>query len=433
MLIDMTSAWRHIRSTCSLAALGLLISCGHSQSPWSRAIVQQEKEKPLLPRFIPAETLKIDGSGLRAAWLLDLLSERNVQMVEISPTPSLIDPQRSRLAFNGSGQDAGEWLYSVASYMFVQLRLSRDGDGTCIADKDLPSDMQYRIRRSPFLPNTCLSLTISPKSAARFHLRYNSNHELGAPFAKWEIFDHGSGQLVAALTTADQPNLPSRSSSFSLETSPPYVGLATLIDNRDAPRSPPYQVYQNRNVRATQHPFGSDPARKVPHVKSTSRIVEYTEKEANLVFGWQWERALDEAKLSKWGNYFQQLVDQQSGAVLRLLFDQNYSYEVRAADAGFYVFSSNWEHDHNNWLTRYDAQGRLIWEMTIKPPADSEADVGCGPSNVYSMHTTSDELILEGRCKYAAKGRGPYNAGDHQQVRQIIVKKRDIEAALASQ
>ncbi|MFM9899456.1 MAG: hypothetical protein ACKVOT_00420 [Polaromonas sp.] len=392
----------------------------------------QKKEMSLLPKKVAAETLRIDGAGLRAEWLLDLLSERNVQMVEISPTPSRIDPQRTRLARTGRGQDAGAWLYPVASYMFVQLRLSNDGDSTCVADKNLPSDMQGRIRRSPFLPNTCLSLTISPKSTARFHLRYNPNHELGAPFSKWELFDHLAGTLVGSLTTSDESDSPVISRDFRVEDNEPYVALAALVDNRDAPRLPPYKVYQNRNVRATQHPFGSDPARKVPLVKSTARFVNYTNKEFQLVFGEQWERALDEARGSGWGNYGQQLVDQQNGVVLRLLFGQNiYVYE-RAADAGFYVFSGNWLYDQNNWLNRYDANGTLIWQITVTPPSASEADAVCSPIHVQAVRTTSDELILEERCKNPAKDKGSNNAGEYEPVRQIVVKKRDIEAALAS-
>lgn len=426
MLIDFRCASWCVRFASTLAVLGMLASCGYSHHPRVMAHKMQEKEMPLLPKKIAAETLRINGAGLKAAWLLDLLSERNVQMVEISPTPSIIDPQRTRLAWTGSGQDAGAWLYPVAPYMFVQLRLSHDGDVTCVADKELPSDMRGRIRRSPFLPNTCLSITISPKSTARFHLRYNPNHEQGTPFAKWELFDHLAGTVVASLTTADEPNMPTHTSEFSV-TQYSYVALAALVDNRDAPRSPPYQVYQNRNVRATQHPFGSDRARKVPLVRSTSQVVEYTKKDARLAFESNWEHALDEAKLSGWGNYFNQLVDQQNGLVLRLLFGQDiYVYE-RAGDAGFYVFSPNWNDDQNNWLTRYDAQGNFIWEITVTPPVHSEAEDDCGPSFVRALHTTSDELILEGRCK----GRGPLNLGDDQ-VRKIFVNKREIEAALAS-
>ena len=429
MLIEFRFVSWCVRLATILAAFGVLASCGYSHHPRVMASQMQQKEMPFLPKKIAAETLRIDGAGLQAAWLLDLLGERNAQMVEISPKPSIVDPQRSFLAPNA--ERVGEWLYPVAPYMFVQLRLSHDGDSTCVADNELPYDMRGRIRRAPFLPNTCLSLKISSKSTARFHLRYNPNHEQGAPFAKWEIFDHLAGTVVGSLTTADEPNMPTRTSIFSA-TQYSYVALAALVDNRDAARSPPYQVYQYRNVRVPQHPFESAPARKVPIVKSTSRIVNYANKEFSLLFGEHWERALNEAKLSGWGNYGQQLVDQDRGAVLRLLFEQNIYVGVRAADAGFYVFPASWQHDKNNWLTRYDAKGTLIWRITVAPSSDSEADAGCKSISVQALRATSDELILEDRCKNTAENIDSYKAELYEIVRQIVVRKRDIEAALAS-
>jgi hypothetical protein len=429
MLIDFRCASWCVRLATTLAVLGMLASCGYSHHPAVMAFQMQHKEMPLLPKKIAAETLRIDGSGLQAAWVLDLLSERNVQMVEISPTPSRVDPQRTVLAPNA--EHAGVWLYPVAPYMFVQLRLSHDGDSTCVADKDLPYDMQGQIRRAPFLPNTCLSLTISPKSTARFHLRYNPNHERGAPFAKWEIFDHLAGTVVGSLTTADEPNMPTRTSQFSV-TQYSYVALAALVDNRDAPRSPPYQIYQYRDVRPMQYPRDPDSAQTKSNVSSTSQIVEYTDEESKSVFGWNWERALDEAKLSGWGIYDRQLVDQQNGAILRLRFEEKFRYEAYAADAGFYVLSSHWKVGRDNWLSRYDPQGKLIWEITIAPPNNFDTDADCGFVGVRTVHATSDELILEGSCSVAGKAREFYNPTRRHQVRKIIVKKRDIEAALAS-
>lgn len=238
------------RPRLCLVLLSFALALGACQKPaaakrdtlWPVAVAHYAKEQPLLPEKVTTPSLRIDGGGLNEQWIIDLLRDRHLDMIEFSPVPSKQNPGSTRLAYQSYEQGTpGEWHYPIPPGHVAQLRWSHDGDPHCLTDEQLPLRIRHLIRSEPALPDSCLSIQISPTSSARIHLRHDPHSPLGAPFARWVLFDTISQTVIAALTTLDEANSPRRSVHFQGQRDTPYVALAALIDNRDAPRSPPHQ------------------------------------------------------------------------------------------------------------------------------------------------------------------------------------------------
>ncbi len=385
---------------------------------------QNELDMRGLPINIQADTLRLDSTALEINWLLEMLSRKNVQMIELVPRASATDPHRSYLA--SCGWMCPGWSMPVASYMFVQLRLSNHGDESCLPDSDL-GYIAERLRNAPFHPGTCLSMKTSLKSEARYRLRYVPKNESRTRFARWEMLDTQSGMVLASLSTADEPGQAAITSQFQAQSNTPFVTLALLVDNRSAPRSQPYQIYLEQFVPAKPQPFGSGAPEPVGQVASRYQFAELTHEEARAAYSaWseKWARAIQEAERTGWGYDDATLVDQSRGVRLRLHTDSG--PRILAGDAGFYVLPPWWADQDRNWVAYYDAQGRMAWKVWVMRPVGADDSTTCrvGPSHVK---TNDDEIILEGYCD--PEPVDPNRRRATLRVRRIVISKSELARA----
>jgi hypothetical protein len=361
---------------------------------------QNQRDIPHLPSSAMAESLRLDAPGLQPGWILDLLS-RNVEMVEIIPTPLPNDPQLAMLA-SGAGEF---WTVPVATFKFVQLRLSSDGDPTCVPDRELHQQIRTRLRRQPFRPDTCLAMAFSSISEARFRIQYAA-HPRGAPTGRWELFDSSRSVILGSLSTVDDPQKPARTSSFKGQANAPFATLAALVDNRDAPRRPPFRLYHARPVRATPPPVPPEwlPA-DTPAVTGTFHIRPYTEPETRALFRTDWAKAVEEADRTGWGHADSNaLLDQRNGTLIHLTFeDGSASNAIVAADKGFYV-TGPWRPDTPIWLSRYDAGGQLEWVVVVHVP---DLPSKFGPCGQVVLEASSEHLTLARNCDFGGAQAKP--------------------------
>lgn len=413
----------------SLCLLLGIAGCAHraqrpADSAIEKAIAQSYLEMKDLPAKVPADSIRLDAAGLQADWLVELF-RRNVGLIEIAPRPLPNDPQLSLVAPASYGVKA--WTMPVAAFMFVQLRLSRDGDPSCVHQSDLHYDLQG-IRRMPFRPDTCLAVTISPKSQARFHLRHVAAHPWGPPFAKWELFDTKESVTLAALTTIDPADRPARTSAFNHRSgNAPYVNLAFLVDNSSGVATSA-QIYQRRSVAASSPPPLASPQLppNIPLVTGAWRANIYQQADFRAVFNRSFESAVDEADRTGWGHSREGLIDARQRALLQLEFPgERQGRRAFAADRGFYVMPAQWRRDHPIWLSRYSAAGQLQWTVGVSTP-DMPADrPNCGDATV---ETDADSIVLVSPCLADTRADTRYSPIP---VRRIEISRRDIETAVS--
>jgi hypothetical protein len=397
-----------------------LAGCAHYDEQaalQARAVERQnELEAPNLVKKIPAETFRLDLAVLNLSWLIEMLSQRNVQMIEIVPGPVYGDPQLSFIASTDDWPPVG-WRIPVARYMFVQLRLSSRGDPSCVQEGSVPGMMPYH---EPLHPQTCLSMKISPTSVAQFRIRYLTAQEAGGPYARWAMVDSQTGATVASLPTVDSPSRGTGlSRSFVADSRMPYVTLLRLIDNRDAPRAAPYRSYFDLSVQAEPSPARLGELDPSPEVDSTYQLVKDTEVAGPAGYGAfdeKWRKAVADAEQTGWGYEDGFVVDQRLGVRHRLTFANESVYKILAADRGFYVFPWDWSDAGTHRLARYDLSGRLEWKVGVRSPAQADGSTKCsiGP---FAIRSEPDALVLEEeRC-------------DHQ-VRRIVIDKRELARTL---
>ena len=413
---------RRIRDGARWVAAGLAASLAGCASPSDPAVAEASRqfrlEEPHLVDKIAADTLRVDAPALDAKWLVEMLGQRNVQMIEVVPRAVEGDPQLSRVAMAGYDGSRG-WLLSVAPYMFVQFRLSWDGDESCRLEGSVPGNL--RLKHAPMHPRACLSMKISPRSEAHYRLRYLTAQEAGGPFARWAMVDVRTGATLASLPTGDGPGGSSTRDFVMGQT--PFVSLARLVDNRDAPRSAPYPAYIDRHVQATPPPDGPESPEGAMEVESRYRFVDYTRDEVDARFsGWdaKWIHAVEDAERTGWGYADAAMLDQGRGERLFLAFGPYGHHYTGAAEQGFYVISGFWNERGRNWLARYDRNGKLEWKVWVQPPQEAGEPTICR-SGPLIFRTTADEVVLEGYCDPESDH---WLATAH--VREIVISKRDL-------
>lgn len=388
---------------------------------------QNASESAGLPKVIPADTLRLDSPTLEVPWLLELLSQRNVQMIEVAPQPLPNDPQLSRIAPGPWG--GTPWDMAIAPYMFVQLRLSKYGDESCSTENVPNQNAFLRLH-----PETCLSVKTSLKSIARYRLRYVDKKESGGPYARWAMIDTKTDSTLASLPTVDKPGWASRTSRFQSGSNVPFITLVRLVDNSASPRSAPYLAYLQKSVTANIRPSEVYFPEPNAQVRSSYQFVDYSQNQfRSMRQEWQveWKQAVGEAERTSWGHYYgSELIDQSLGTVISFRTGSDLASTVRVADHGFYVFPYNWKETDRNWLARYDSRGQFEWMTWILPPEKIDDGMKCKMTPHYLV-SNANELTFVGLCDPVPSDDRAQSRANHR-VRQIAINKLELIRALRS-
>ncbi|MDM5180117.1 hypothetical protein PO883_23310 [Massilia sp. DJPM01] len=277
---------------CVMPAACIVLALSGCSTPKIHPIYDQiDKEKTGLPANVSTESLSLSGGFLRAPWIVELLSDRNLKMLEVTPVRSTYDPQLAALAW-----DEHEWTMPVALFKFVQFRLSVNGNVTCIPDEKLPSGLRRAIERPPIAPGTCLSMVISPVSTARHAIRLRKR-EGDMAYDRWELVDTANNRTEAFMSTSEPPlqQRPGRD-LWQFDNRMPHTNLLGLVDRSDATQAPSERFYMKRVVAASAHPDPQISGKTGPEVPVLMRRVLYPKPKTGFFDSKDWPKAVTEAR-----------------------------------------------------------------------------------------------------------------------------------------
>ncbi|NHZ96546.1 hypothetical protein [Massilia sp. CCM 8734] len=410
-----------------LASLCLaLAACSTPRTPvvW----IQIEKEKTTLPDGIAVESLSVSGDFLRAPWIIELLSDRNLKMLEIQPARSGYDPQLAALTYGES-----TWHMPVALFKFVQLRLAPKGDPSCLDDAKLPSELSRAIERPPVVADTCLAMMISPVSTATHSIRLRER-DGDMRFNRWELVEAAGNKVLASLSTDNTSVTRGPGTELRLfDSRAPHTALLALANRSDASGPPSDRFYMKRIVVASAHPDPQLSGKSGADVPVSTRRLFYTKPKTGFLSSEDWPKAVTEARTTGWGDHHGDLLEQASGVRWNLDLSiapevpgshiERPQFHVEAGDRGFYVRPDIFDPAKRHWLSRYDAQGKLLWQVFVVRTGYRAEDNDC--SGKFELaRATPQEIVFQRNC---------YGAGDVaglQRVEELFIKKRDIAVQL---
>lgn len=355
---------------------------------YGMAIKRCEAETKLLPDAFDITSVIDEGASLRSDLIYELLVRRGVRAIYVQPMLGVTGTNGIKFLRYGlpNGEGSGDWTYKPAVPLplpFIKLELASRESGRCAANPEFsrPNDGgDDRFSRPPLLPNTCLAISTTNKPDAQVVLRYLSAKDIGdEEFGRWSLVDILNGKVIASLTTIDIPPRVSSEARHGASTDcrSPYSVLAWRVQPK---------TLHGGEFSVEMHDVAPDPPISelwkqkrslTPIIPTVTRSLDpkYGSDKYKLLFGEDlypiaWSTAVAEAVSSGRGHYVHSILDWNTRKLGRLRDDdmkKGYSsVMVRAADAGYFVFSNDWRgSDSEQLLARYNHEGKLDWAVKI--------------------------------------------------------------------
>lgn len=394
-----------------------------------RAFHAASTEAESLPEAFDIESIYTEGAVLRNDLIMELLSIRGIKFIETQIRRSTYEPTEG-YGYLGMSYIRGEPGLNIGrrelDKTYARIELSESNDPRCIQKSWLPGSIANRIDYPPFLPGTCIALTIIDQPTSRYRLIYEGKHDWGPPFGHWTLIDVSSGNRLGSITTADSAERPQNGNTG-------HSFLSWRI--RRAPGSFPIhpQTVLRRIVQPTQVPEGlsltkgwaDGPSVKRVTIESVEKVFLNKEK-YNDIFNRQihlegWIATINDAKQARWGSHLTELLDWKQRTLTHLEFEHGkYGYwSSRGVEAGFFVFQGFGNKRSANPLYRFDTEGRFLWVVLVEPPdVDPTEFCGLGP---YNVQATSDYVILHVQCGYVAG-----HSREEQAAVALKIRRRDL-------
>jgi len=354
---------------------------------WAAGAVEAcSQELAALPEQVPGTSLLDETAGLSKEQVIQLLSERGLEFVEVKPFVEAGKAPRIALSGEG-GQGDGSWRLPGLAAPYVRLRLSTTSDPLCN-----PSlDRHGTLKMPPFMPDTCIAVDAveQPTAELAIVLEPASAAELG-PYGTRKIVRRRSQEVLARLTTcetAGQTFYGAGDRLTRLGEDPkhrscrsPHRILADLLFSPDADwldRSD--RVLKVRKVKVSKSPEELlMTIEQLPLVQAARESHAFlTELEDWTVFSRtiraeEWAGTVEAAReaSSQTAPYGPHLLDLGSRTLIQLNHGWPYPWKAHAALDGFFLVNDNlgWDTAPRNLLVRVRADGEFEWAVSIAPP-----------------------------------------------------------------
>lgn len=352
-------------------------------------------ELPAIAATYTADSVLIESGIVEADDLQHLLSRQGLRFVEFK-AGALHDRAGKENGWGftiRSGNDST--AYSVGDRSpYARVSLSSKTDPYC-SRKTYPLD--FSRPSAPFSPDACLRIESVKESTAELALRAIPV-QTAANRIQWVLAIQDSGNVLAALTSSDNPRRPAREPDGDSHSIPVAFGklscfgahdglLKTLNGRRPLPL--PYLALVSRNVEAEQSEH-SDGRFTWHDVWVNEQLAPGWSGNTDpryhqaTVYGPDWEQAYRNAESIGWATVGDRLLDYRSGELLRLAADP---YERSVAfGKGFMRAKSppDGKKDDSVLLTRYSPDGRIQWRGVIHPEVSHEDEIGSfEPSAIF--------------------------------------------------
>lgn len=354
-----------------------------------------------------------EAASLRKRQVLQLLSERKLNFVEFKVQQ--FEGKQPRIAYADS-ETENSWEVSQPVGSFVRIELGKVGDPSC--DKNLVYGVDGKIQKPPFLPNTCLKTSFSDVPTARYAITHRpGGHTVNSKFNDWQLVDRQKNQVLARLTTSDQPGT-IFSSGGDLSKSPapsladcrsPHTLLADRLVGIDQSIEAHPQLVNIKTVLASVSPKSLDiKVGRASKVHAKAEITAFDEEELRRVFypgiaKQGWINAVDEAQRTGWGKYGSQLLDWKNRRLVTLQLEEKtnpYPWVSSSGDDGFWVRSTgpDWYQRPDNLIARYTADGQLLWTASVVGTEVEVLPEGCAMTP-YAMTFDKESVSLHQSCR----------------------------------
>lgn len=377
-----------------------------------RAFHAASSEAESLPKSFDIESIYTEGAVLRNDLIMELLSERGLEFIETQIRRST-SKQYEGFGWLGMSYIRDELGLNIGRQgkdkTYARIELSDSSDSRCIPRASLPGSMAVRLDYPPFLPDSCIAVTLIDRPTSRYHLIYENKHQWGPPFGYWSLIEASSGKKLGSLTTADSAEHPQNGNTG-------HGFLSWRIRRPPGTFSNGPRVVTIKELTVSNKPPSADGTRVVSATRV--RKVSVAESDYRKIFNQGntqdgWVAAVATAKVSRWGYHGYSLLDWTTKTLTRLKF--GYGRGATSSAEGFFVISDWWDYRTKPaTLERYDSDGNHKWSVLVTPPV-LEADDSCG-RGLSSVGSTKEHVIFYGRC------------GSHSEVMMLEISRKDLPA-----
>lgn len=378
------------------------------EQAWRRGAIDECKTQlAALPEVFEGRSLLDESAGLSLPVIVQLLTERGMDFIELKPVP-MDDSEPRWLKKNN-------WPLPTLASPYARLRLSTTSDPAC--RPELNGD--HFSSMPPLLPDTCLALDAVDSPSAELALEHEAAERgLGASYGFRRLIKREPRRVLAQLATSEPAG---KTSSLSHQT---LSRSSTHVRNRDC-RLPFYVLVDRVQAPARTTEPAAGPLLHTRQVKA-SRSVDYlltpspdwpkllVAKETNVYLTQEQERATFDPETSKlaWSaaveagrlqdagsvSFGSRLLDLRSRTLIELQGAGPYPWKTHALLDGFFVLKGDvgWNKSAGNLLVRFDREGTFEWAaMVVAPTLQSEEP----------MTSPQALLVVDKKLVFASRGR----------------------------
>jgi hypothetical protein len=383
------------------------------EQAWHRGAVDECKTQlAALPEVFEGRSLLDESAGLSLRVIVQLLTERGMDVVELKPVP-MDDSEPRWLMPRGHWEN--NWPLPTLASPYVRLRLSTTGDPAC--RPELNGD--HFSSMPPLLPDTCLALDAVDSPSAELALEHEAAERgLGASYGFRRLIKREPRQVLAQLATSESAG---KTSSLSHQT---LSRSNTDVRNRDC-RLPFYVLVDRVQSPARTTEPAAGPLLHTRRVKA-SRSVEYlltpssdwpklvvaketyaylTQEQERATFVPEvskpaWSAAVEAARLQDGASvsFGSRLLDLRSRTLIELQGAGPYPWKTHALLDGFFVLKGDlgWDKLAGNFLVRFDREGTFEWAAMVVPPTVQSEEPMAWPQAL---------LVVDKKLVFADRGR----------------------------
>lgn len=373
-----------------------------------------ERETKLFPNWFYMDSFITDATNISTQAILSLLSNRGLNYIDIRV--SKLGPQKF-IAY-GANQGDAFWETEATEGTYARVELGKKGDVGCT---DLPYPVSGQESELPFLPDTCVRVTYSNNTTSRYALLLTPSHYSKHPserkYGTWTLTDLEKGQQLATVTTSDKygtltggvianinrndltvsPGQDCRSSGYAIVNRmlAPEQSKSILREADAIMASPPkFDVDQDGITEVTASEQG---------IRNNDNNVHFDPINSHN----SWTLAIEQAKKSGWGNYYNYLIDWRERTIKTFIppkIDKSF-WSVRSINDGFIAYTStnnSWYEQDGGLILRYTSTGQLDWIARVIPPMMISGI--CQRFDPEAIYIEETDLILAHKC--ASDGSG---------------------------
>lgn len=362
-----------------------------------------------LPSWLNVDGFFDEGAALSRLSLLQLFSERYLQVVEVKIKQEKEGGAVGRVVRADSLINSS-WTVPISGNPIARLELSTVGDPLCV------DELAEQLNRPPFLPGTCMKLSrvLAPSTRFALVLRPSAKPDV-RQYGSWVLMDQSTGEQRFGLRTVDTPEsigggtlLTRSNEQRGHGCHAPHFHIVDRFFNADgaphADRHP--QVLRSELVNAKVDVSTIEPSSiPTPIVSARAESTSYSQEEIKDLFGSTiagdpWRKIVEQAQMHGAAGHGDMLVVWPERKLV--YFDpiaekKNLSWRAFAVGNGFLVASSfSWYESSDNLLARYAADGTLSWMARIGPPPLQ--DRTCRQFSPRAFYRVDGDLVIADQC-----------------------------------